>query len=350
MRCVIIALLLSSLIIFSIPGCGSDKTKLRVINAGSLMVPFSEMEKAFEAEHPDVDVLIEGHGSIQVIRHVTELYAEADVIAVADYSLLPMMMYQTPMPDTEMPYADWLIKFATNRLGITYTPSSKYADEVNSENWYQVLSRPDVKVGISDARFDSCGYRALMTCKLAELYYDNDQIFEGVIGEFSPEITFEERDGHYSIIIPEIFRPEKVSVRGSSVALLSTIESGDIDYAFMYESVSRQYGLEFIELPVEIDLSSNECEDFYEQVECRLAFQRFASVVPVFNGEPIVYAMTVPENAPHPDLAAEFIQFVIGPRGNEALSNTYQPALVPPWTDALENTPAEIGNLLEVTD
>ncbi len=328
-------------------GCSSDKTKLRVINAGSLMVPFAEMEEAFEAEHPDVDVLIEGHGSIQVIRHVTELYAEADVIAVADHSLLPMMMYQTPMPETDEPYADWLVKFATNRLGIAYTPSSKYADEVNSENWYEVLARPDVALGVSDPRFDSCGYRSLMLCQLAELYYHDDQIFEGVLGEFSPRITVEEVNGQHVITVPEILRPKKVSVRGSSVALLSTIESGDIDYAFQYESVSRQYGLEFIELPVEIDLSSNEYQDSYERVQCKLAFQRFASVVPVFDGESIVYAMTIPENSEHPELAAEFIEFVLGPEGSAVLARMHQPALVPPTVDHRGNIPEVLTGLIE---
>ena len=340
-------ILILILVMLSAIGCGSDRTKLKVINAGSLMVPFTEMEEAFEAEHPDVDVLIEGHGSIQAIRHVTELYAEADVIAVADYSLLPMMMYQTPMPETDEPYADWLVKFATNRLGIAYTPSSKYANEVNSENWYEVLARPDVKVGVSDPRFDSCGYRSLMLCQLAELYYHDDQIFEGVLGEFSPEITVEEVNGQYVIIVPEILRPKKVSVRGSSVALLSTIESGDIDYAFQYESVSRQYGLEFIELPVEIDLSSKDYTDSYEKVQCKLTFQRFASVDPVFDGESIVYAMTIPANAEHPELAAEFIHFVLGTEGSEVLARTYQPALIPRAVDHWENIPEVLTGLVE---
>ncbi len=339
-------ILLTIFILLILTACGSDKTELKVINAGSLMVPFAEMEEAFEAEHPDVDVQIEGHGSIQVIRHVTELYAEADILVVADYSLLPMMMYNTPMPETDDPYADWLVKFATNRLGVAYTSSSRYADEINSDNWYEILSRPDVIVGISDPRFDSCGYRSLMLCQLAELYYDNDKIFEGVIGDFSPAITVEEVESKYSIIVPEVLRPQKVSVRGSSVALLGTIESGDIDYAFMYQSVSRQFGLGFVALPVEIDLSSQDFSDSYERVQCKLAFQRFASVIPVFDGEPITYAMTIPKNAPHPDLAAEFIQFMLGSQGLEVFSQTDQPVLIPPVTDSTTNIPASLRSFM----
>ena len=50
-------------------GCSRAETaSIRVICAGSLMVPCQALEKAYEAKYPDVDVLIEGHGSIQVIR------------------------------------------------------------------------------------------------------------------------------------------------------------------------------------------------------------------------------------------------------------------------------------------
>ena len=59
----------------------SGKTPLVVFAAGSLIIPFSEIETAFEAKYPEIDVLEEYHGSIQVLRHVTELHEEIDVVA-----------------------------------------------------------------------------------------------------------------------------------------------------------------------------------------------------------------------------------------------------------------------------
>ena len=50
---------------------------------------------AFEAQHPDVDVQVEGHGSIQAIRQVTDLHRPIDVVAVADESLIPDLMFRT---------------------------------------------------------------------------------------------------------------------------------------------------------------------------------------------------------------------------------------------------------------
>lgn len=340
---------MASLAALSLAGCGGQgKTKLKVFNADSLMVPFAAIEKAFEARYPDVDVLIEGHGSIQVIRYVTELHAEVDVAAVADYSLLPMMMYGAQLPDGAGSYADWCIKFATNRLGIAYTASSKHAEEIDTSNWFEVLSRSDVRVGLSDPRFDSSGYRALMMCQLAEAYYGNDAIFENLLGnDFSPPITVSQERGEATVVVPEVLRPGRISLRGSSIALLSTIESGDIDYAFMYESVAKQHGLRFLPLPAEIDLSSAEYADLYATVRCKLAFQRFASVEPEFVGEPIVYGITVPRNAPYPELAAEFIEFLLSPEGQTILSHTYQPPLVPSTADFPGNVPEGLRPFVE---
>ena len=175
---IVIFLLFLNLIL---TGNCQENTTVKVQAAGSLLVPFKAIEQAFEADNPDIDLLIEGHGSIQVIRHVIELPAFsgepiADVVAVADYSLIHKLMYQTLIPETEKPYADWCIQFATNSLGLAYTSQSKYSGEIDINNWYKILSRPDVKTGISDPRFDACGYRSLMAMKLAEFFYDEDDI------------------------------------------------------------------------------------------------------------------------------------------------------------------------------
>ena len=150
-------------------GAESDaKTPLVVFAAGSLILPFADLEKAFEAANPDIDVQAEYHGSIQVMRHVTDLHEEIDVVATADASLIPMLMYASKVPETGQPYADWYIRFASNRLALAYRPESKYASEINAENWPEILARPDVKLGLSDPRFDASGYRTLMAFALDE--------------------------------------------------------------------------------------------------------------------------------------------------------------------------------------
>ena len=176
----------------SIAGCSSNeqqpKTVLKVVPAGSLLQPFDEVEKTFEAQHPDVDVQVEGHGSIQAIRQVTDLHRRVDVVAVADASLIPDLMFRTDSM-TGTNFTDTYTPFATNAMVIAFTNKSRYADEITSENWYQVLSRPDVRVGISNPMLDAAGYRSIMVSLLADRYYQNTTLFPILIGSHFTPLT-----------------------------------------------------------------------------------------------------------------------------------------------------------------
>ena len=297
-------------------GCtdpGPERTTLMVIPAGSLLYPLEDIEAAFESQHPDIDVRIEGHGSIQAIRQVTDLGREVDVVAVADASLIPDMMY-TPMGEGKENYTDWYVSFAGNEVVIAYTDRSSGADEITAGNWYRVLARPDVRVGFSNPMLDACGYRAIMVTALAQEHYGEPGLFGAVIGgSFDPPIAAVSVDGVTTITLPERMRPadEKVAIRDGSIYLLSLLDAGGIDYAFEYRSVAEEHGFRWIDLPPEINLGSAENADDYRKVHVTLGFQRFRSVGSERVGQPIVYAMTIPANAPHPGEAGMFVDFVL---------------------------------------
>ncbi|NLG26585.1 MAG: solute-binding protein, partial [Chloroflexi bacterium] len=140
----------------------AQRVPLRVFCAGSLMIPFAALEEGFEAANPDIDMQMEAHGSIQVIRHVTDIHERIDVVASADYALVPMLMYHAEDPDTGRPYGSWAIRFASNRIVLAYAPTSRGADQLNAANWAEVITQPGTRVGLADPRFDACGYRQLM--------------------------------------------------------------------------------------------------------------------------------------------------------------------------------------------
>ncbi len=150
-----------------------EGTVLKVFHAGSLSIPFEELEAEFEARHPGVDVQREAAGSAQSVRKITELGKEADVLASADYALIPSLM----MPE----YADWYAAFARNQMVIAYTNESKYSDEVNANNWYEILRRPDVRYGFSNPNDDPAGYRSQIVTQLAEFYYNDSQIYDDLM-------------------------------------------------------------------------------------------------------------------------------------------------------------------------
>jgi len=327
----------------------SIKTALIVFEADSLIVPFAQMEKEFEASNPDIDVQLEAHGSIQVIRQVTELGKSGDIVAVADSSLIPMLMYKTMMPDGK-PFGNWYIAPATNDLVIAFSPKSAYADQINAENWYKILSQPDVKVGFSDPRMDAVGYRTLMLTKLAEAYYGQQDIMSNTVGKyFSTPITSQESNGIVTITVPELLDPvgNHMYFRGANTQLMALLETGDIDYTFEYKSVVQQHNLKYVELPDQINLSSYQFAANYGTVTVAEDFRRFGSVAPVFNGIPIEYGISIPANAEHYDAAVRFIQFLLGPDGQRIFQGDYQPLLTPPKCDNIDALPESLKSYFQ---
>jgi len=183
-----------------------------------------------------------------------------------------------------------------------------------------------------------------MVTQLAESYYDNQTIFDDLIAcNFEPTISVTQEGDTHIVFLPEIFEPHagKVVVRGGSVQLLALLEYGGIDYAFQYKSVAQQHGLRFLELPDPIDLSSKEYEDDYKNVIVRLGFQRFSAVDTERVGSPIFYGVTIPLNAPQPELAVAFVNFVIGEAGQRVLGDLEQPT-IQPVTDKIDAIPDEL--------
>lgn len=335
-------------------GIQPRKTPLVVFAAGSLILPFANLEKAFETANPDIDVQAEYHGSIQVIRHVTELHEEIDVVASADALLIPMLMYASDVSETGEPYSNWYIDFASNRLALAYRPDSKYASEINVDNWAEILSRPNLNLGLSDPRFDASGYRTLMAFALNENALGRYNLFEPVFnGQFTFPVTIFRDDALTTITVPEILETKPNShiiLRGSSIMLIALLESGDLDYAFEYESVIRQHGLEMLSLPGIVNMGETDFESAYQSVQVNLDFQRFATVKPEFPGDLISYGLTIPSNAPHPDEAAHFIAFLLSPEGRAIMEANYHSLLEPCTADGYENMPESLKLLCSPMD
>ena len=327
----------------------AQKTPPVVFAAGSLIQPFDALEKAFETKYPHIDVLPEYHGSIQVIRHATELHEPIDIVASADAALIPMLMYVTENPETGQPYADWYIRFASNHLALAYHKDSKYADEINAENWAEVLARPDVRIGFADPRFDAAGYRGLMAFALAEQRAGRYDLFAPMFdGQFTYGLTIFRDDDLTTITVPEIFETKRgahVVLRGSSIQLVALLQSGDLDYAFEYESVIAQHNLGLLRLPDEVNMGEAAFENLYKSVQVNLDFRRFATVKPEFLGERIGYGITIPSSSPNPEAAALFIEFLLSPEGRAVMNEYHHPLFETALADGYENLPEALKTL-----
>ena len=310
----------------------SETTVLKVFCAGSLTLPFEDIEAQFEEDHPNVDVQLEPGGSVTRVQKITELGEECDVLASADYSLIPSMMMTA-----ESDYTDWYIIFAVNRMTLAYTDNSRYADEITADNWYEILRRSDVKWGFSDPNLDPCGYRSPMVIQLAEYEYGDNMIFEDLI-EANSDITVSEDAGTYVInanmtdLNPNT---DRLKIRDKSVELVTFVQEGGLDYAFEYSSVAKQHGLKYLELPVTIDLSSADSAALYKTVKIQ-------KTTTTSTGKPIVYGLTIPNNAPNPTLAAEFVKYIINESGQTVFNNNGQPPVVPAATNDINKIPESL--------
>ena len=307
-------LLLLVFILLHISCSGSRETgetrKLVIFHAGSLSVPMRELADAFERENPGVEVLLEAAGSRACARKITDLGRECDVMASADYTVIDELL----IPG----HASWNVKFAANEMAIVYHASSRMSEEIGAGNWYEILLRDDVAFGRSDPDSDPCGYRTVLTAKLAEDYYG----VEGLAGRLL------EKDKEY--------------IRPKETDLLALLESNAIDFLFLYRSVAEQHGLEYLLLPDEINLKMPELGDHYATVSVEVSGKEPGSYI-TKRGAPMVYGVTVPSNAPNPDLALRFVAFLLdGSKGLEIMERNGQPALVPSPTDTYDRLPDKI--------
>jgi molybdate/tungstate transport system substrate-binding protein len=314
----------------------SETKVVKVFHAGSLTVPFEEVKARFEADHKNVVVELEPAGSVACVQKITETGKEADILASADYSLIPNMM----MPD----HADWYLIFAKNRMTLAYTENSLYADEVTPENWYEILRREGVKWGFSNPNLDPCGYRTPMVIQLAELEYSDDRIFEDLVAAHSAIMSVESEGIYIIDANKEDLQPdtEKITIRDKSVELVSLCQAGGLDYAFEYSSVAKQHGLLYLDLPGSIDLSDMAYAETYVRV-------RIEKTTGTSTGKPIVYGITIPKNAPNPELAEEFVKYVINDIGQGVFTENGQPPIAPAITNDIDLVPESLKPLVTET-
>jgi molybdate/tungstate transport system substrate-binding protein len=287
---------------------------LHIFHAGSLTAPWDEITRDFNQIYPNVEVLSEAAGSSTTIRKVTELHKECGVIGSADYAEIPRLMF----PD----YADWYIIFAANTMCIAYTDSSQFANEINSDNWYEILQREGVTYGRSDPDQDPCGYRTLMVWQLAEQHYNAPGLYDALYGA----------EG-------DVMRPK-------SVDLIALLESGDLDYAFEYSSVAAEQNLNYVALPVQINLSNETYDDFYNTAVVEVAGTE-PGTTQEKTGKAIVYGVTIPTGSSEYDLGLAWIDYLLSDEGMSIMEAYGQPTIVPALTNDRSKVPEALQEYLD---
>ena len=302
--------LLLGLLTFSANAIAETKSMVTIFHAGSLSVPFAEIEKAFEAKYPQYDVQREASGSRAAARKITDIKKPADVMASADYKVIDNLM----IPD----HAKFNAQFATNEMAIAFTGKAKYADQITADNWPEIFLKEGVKVGHSDPNMDPCGYRSMLVTKLAEDYYKMPGLFDKLFGYGD---SYQHGDENKA----------KVIVRPKETDLLGLIEAGMYDYLYIYKSVAEQHNLKYLTLPEEVSLKSAKFADQYKNATFQINGKKPGEWI-TKKGGPMVYGITVAENDISPankNGAVHFVKFVLSEQGQEIMTKNGQGVIAP---------------------
>ncbi|SDO67089.1 tungstate ABC transporter substrate-binding protein WtpA [Desulforhopalus singaporensis] len=300
----------------------AEKKKLTIFHAGSLNVPFTVIEAGFEKEYPHIDVVRTFGGSTKMARLISQQGKKADIMASADYAVIDKNL----IPE----FADINIRFATNQMVLCYTDNSKYADAITSENWPEILLKPDVSWGYSDPNLDPCGYRSLMVLQLAEKHYEMDGFYEKLLA-----------------------RRHQEWVRPRSVELIAMLKAQQMDYAWEYLSVAVQHDLKYVKLDPRINLGDYSLDDFYKTARVTVTGKEPGQTI-VRKGKAITYGITILKNAENRGDAELFLEYLLRPdAGLATLAKMGQPPFVPARIASakmVEYLSDGLRQLVEVTD
>ena len=297
MRPLGIALLLSSLAAASprVEALAQRPDTVLVFTAASLAVPFRVALDSF-ARRTGTVVQQENGASLELARRITDLHRVPDVIALADQEVFPMLL---------VPRAtSWYARFARNRMVIAYTDRSKGAAQLTAADWHRVLLRPDVRVGRSDPRLAPVGYRTLLLYRLAESHYRQPGLAARLEASTPPAL-----------------------LRANASELVALLQAGELDYIVDYESLARANRLRFVRLPPEIDLGDPVRVRQYARASVRIARR---TDMATYAGAPIVYATSIPRDAPHAAAGARFLAYLFSPAGQAVLRAHAVDALATP--------------------
>jgi molybdate/tungstate transport system substrate-binding protein len=168
-------------------------------------------------------------------------------------------------------WVSWYATFASSGLVLGYNPQSKFADDLKSKPWYQVITEPGFRLGTTDPATDPKG-------KLAA-----QALTDTASSQHLPALA-------------------KITQKQSTVfpeeTLIGRLQAGQLDAGFFYRS--EAVGAEIRTVPqVGVDLKAS-------------------------------YTVTILDRAPHEKAAEAFVSYLLGPNGRAVLEQDGFELVTPP--------------------
>lgn len=182
----------------------------------------------------------------------------------------------------------WYVTFAQSPLVIAYNPSTRFAAELKSKPWYEVLREPGIRIGRTDPTQDPKGRLTLQLLQRAEQVYHQPGLARSVLGA----------PGN-----PAQVRPEE--------SLTGRMQSGEIDVGFFYSTEATDLKLPSVAPAPEVATGAS-------------------------------YTVTILRDAADPAGAARYVSFLLGAQGQAIMHRHGLDTVTPVLTGNRAAVPAEL--------
>jgi molybdate/tungstate transport system substrate-binding protein len=196
--------------------------------------------------------------------------------------------------------SNWAIGFASDQMVLAYSNATSTSSSGGAiiaqgnaaaksnatSDWntlFTSLTSGNVKVGISDPVADPAGLRGWLTLEAAGFLYSN---------------------GNQNAYVTQILQAKSNVTGTHAAALVTPLESGQIQFLFIYKSAAITDHLGYLSLNRHVNLGDPALGTFYS----KLSYKDSAGVTA---GAPIILCITVPLSSVNTTEALQFVQYVV---------------------------------------
>jgi molybdate/tungstate transport system substrate-binding protein len=273
------------LLTISAVGC-RPRREIVVFHASSLSRVFGELSERLR-EQGGWSVRLEPSGSNLAARKVSEHGLRADVVAVADASVLDGLLVPRFAPAT--------VLFATNELVLAHLGHSPGTADVTQENWPELVLG-GARLGCANPDLAPIGYHTLTAWQLAELELQQPGLAQRLDDACHRQALAQDEN-----------------------ELVALLEAKAIDYAFLYGSTAEDHRLKVTRLPPSVNLSLPALAASYARASVEVHLKTGEPPTRL-QGRPITYGLAVLRDAPSPAGAKAFVELLTGEEGQRTLS------------------------------
>jgi molybdate/tungstate transport system substrate-binding protein len=250
------------------------------------------LEKAFNAQSEITISTSESAGSSALA---------ANIKAGAPVSVF-LSVSRTSVENTSLgaQYPGWAVTFAGDEMSLAFSPATNQSSagkgvlssfdnaiQANTtlawHDFFNNLTSGSVKVGISNPNADPAGYRAWLVLELAGLEYAN---------------------GDESYFVNRMLSNSANVTGASAAALVAPLDTGNIQFLFIYRSDIAASGLGLLQLTNFVNLGAPSYNSFYSKVNYTISQG-------LQKGSAIQLWLSVPKDSINPRGAVNFVAFVV---------------------------------------